>query len=142
MRAVEPLEALRAKIQPLSKKIFLVTMGSIGDYKARADFSSGFFQVGGFEVISGTGYPDVASAVAAAQASGADAYCICSTDDMYVDLVAPLCKELWGKAIILAGYPKDMVEAYQAQGVDVFIHLRANLHDTLSQISELMEVKK
>lgn len=142
MRAVEPLEALRAKIQPLSKKIFLVTMGSIADYKARADFSSGFFQVGGFEVISGTGYQDVASAVAAAQASGADAYCICSTDDMYVDLVAPLCKELWGKPIILAGYPKDMVETYQAQGVDVFIHLRANLHDTLNQISELMEVQK
>jgi len=138
-RAVAKLEALRARIGETKPKIFLLTMGSIAEYKARADFASGFFSVGGFEIISGSGYTQTDEAAAAAKASGASAFCICSTDDNYEQLVAPLCAKLEGP-MILAGYPKDKVDIYREQGIDIFIHLRANLYETLEDLANKMGV--
>lgn len=134
LRAVAALEALRSSIAAAKPSIFLITMGTIAEYKARADFASGFFAVGGFDVISGTGFSDIDSAVEAAQNSGTKAFCICSTDEQYEHLVAPLCEKL-GHIMILAGYPKDKVEIYRSQGIDSFIHLRANLYDTLADLA-------
>lgn len=138
-RAVAQLEALRARISEAKPKIFLVTMGTLAEYKARADFASGFFAVGGFDVVVGSGYTDISEAVAAAKASGAKAFCLCSTDDNYEGLVAPMCEQL-GNTMILAGYPKDKVEDYSRQGIDIFIHLRANLYDTLSDLANKLGV--
>jgi hypothetical protein len=53
--------------------------------------------------------------------------------------VAPLCKEL-GNTMILAGYPKDKIDLYSSQGIDIFIHLRANLYDTLSDLAKKLGV--
>ncbi|HPI24866.1 MAG TPA: methylmalonyl-CoA mutase family protein [Candidatus Cloacimonadota bacterium] len=138
-RAVARLEALRASISESKEKIFLITMGSIAEYKARADFASGFFAVGGFDVISGSGYSEIDEAVAAARASGAKAFCICSTDENYENLVAPLCEKL-GKYMILAGYPKDKTEEYSRLGIDLYIHIRANLYDTLRDLAQKLGV--
>jgi methylmalonyl-CoA mutase len=140
-RSVAQLEALRARIAPAKAKIFLLNMGSVAEYKARADFASGFFAVGGFEVISSNGFSDINEAVEAARASSAKAFCICSTDENYESLVAPLCEKL-GQHMILAGYPKDKVEDYRKQGIDVFIHIRANLYDTLSDLASKLGVNQ
>lgn len=137
-RAVARLEALRASISKSKPKIYLVNMGTISEYQARADFANGFFHVGGFEVISGNGYTDVEAAVAAAKASRAEAFCICSTDENYEKLVEPLCQKL-DKPVILAGYPQDKVDAYRSAGIAVFIHLRANVYDTLKELAEKLE---
>ncbi|MFA7544064.1 MAG: methylmalonyl-CoA mutase, partial [Candidatus Cloacimonadaceae bacterium] len=137
-RAVESLEAFRSRVQAADKEIFLITMGSLAEYKARADFSTGFFQVAGFKVVSGTGYTDIPSALAAAK--DYDAVCICSTDDKYVELVPLLCKGLESKLKILAGYPADKVEDYKAAGIDIFIHIRSNAFDTLYEIASKMGV--
>ncbi|MDD3535947.1 MAG: methylmalonyl-CoA mutase family protein [Candidatus Cloacimonetes bacterium] len=137
-RAVESLEAFRSRVQAADKEIFLITMGSLAEYKARADFSTGFFQVAGFKVVSGTGYMDIPSALAAAK--DYDAVCICSTDDKYVELVPLLCQGLGGKLKILAGYPADKVEDYKAAGIDIFIHIRSNAFDTLYEIASKMGV--
>jgi methylmalonyl-CoA mutase len=138
-RALAGLEALRMNISAAKPKVFLLTMGTISEYKARADFASGFFSVGGFEVIPGKGYTEIEDAVKAARESGAKAFCLCSTDDNYENLVAPLCKEL-GNTMILAGYPKDKIDLYSSQGIDIFIHLRANLYDTLSDLAKKLGV--
>jgi methylmalonyl-CoA mutase len=144
LRAVMKLEELRSSIVKASDnvntKIFLLNMGSIGEYKARADFATGFFQVGGFEVISPSGYKSVVDAVTEAKQSGASAFCICSTDDNYVSLVHEICSALQGLPIILAGYPQDMIETYRANGVDTFIHIRADVYETLSELASIMGV--
>jgi methylmalonyl-CoA mutase len=44
--------------------------------------------------------------------------------------------------MILAGYPKDMVETYKQQGINLFIHVKADVVSVLSQLAELMEVAK
>lgn len=142
-RAMAALEKLRAQIdtQLKNKKICLLNVGSIAEYKARADFATGFFQVGGFEVISDAGHATLEEAVKAARASGAKAFCLCSTDDNYQSLVPELGSLMPGEILILAGYPTDMVEKYKTQGIKIFIHIRADVHDTLGELAKLMEVK-
>jgi methylmalonyl-CoA mutase len=144
LRAVEAIELLRSRIvnSKSYKKIFLLNMGSLAEYKARADFASGFFQVGGFEVESPSGFTNVAEAAEAAKASGAAAFCVCSTDDNYRHLAGELCQALPGKVMILAGYPADMVETYKQQGINIFIHIRADVRATLDELAVLAEVVK
>lgn len=142
-RVVEKLEALRTHISGTSvnTKVFLLNMGTIDEYKARADFAMGFLQVGGFKVISPSGYASVAEAVKAAIDADAAAYCICSTDDKYQHLVPELCGALKGKTMILAGYPTEMVQGYKDKGISLFIHLRADVYDTLTDLAVMMGVK-
>lgn len=145
LRAVQAIEALRARVnnakQIQDTSIMLINMGSLAEYKARADFSTGFFQAGAFNVEGSQAFASVEDAVKAAEESNAAAYCICSTDDNYKSLVPELCAALKGKPLILAGYPADMVESYKAAGIDIFIHIRADLVATLNDLLNLMGVK-
>lgn len=136
----DAVEAYKTKTGS-APKLFLAIMGGVSQYKARADFSQSFFEVGGFDVIypqaeSGSGFDSPEAAVDAAIASGAAVTVICSTDDTYPDLVPPITKQLKEKnpemTVILAGYPKDQVESHKAAGVDDFIFMGANAHKILS----------
>jgi methylmalonyl-CoA mutase len=115
------------------------------DFKARADFSSAFFQMSGFELINPAGYESCEAAIQAAAESKARAVCICSTDALYEELVPVLCEGLkklpHAPVIILAGYPKDKVDSYKEAGVDVFIHIRANAYETNKEILSKMGVE-
>ncbi|MCB5246587.1 MAG: acyl-CoA mutase large subunit family protein [Candidatus Cloacimonetes bacterium] len=144
LRAVAALEKLRSEIvsSEANKKIFLLNLGSLAEYKARAEFATGFFQVGGFDVISAGGFSEVAEAVKAARESGAKAFCLCSTDDNYQQLVPQICSALSNETLILAGYPADKVEDYKQLGIDFFIHLRADALATLTDLAARMEVTK
>ncbi len=135
-RAAEPFEALRRKADAwtaahgVRPRVFLANLGPPRQHKARADFAQGFFEVGGFEIITNNGFPDAETAAAAALASGAPAVVICSTDETYPELVPPLVKAIRKKArdvtIILAGRPADQLEAHRKAGVDEFIYMGAD----------------
>lgn len=145
-RSVAIMEELRTRVEasPADTRIYLLNLGSIAEYKARMDFSTGFFQTAGFPLIESPGFTDLDEAATAAGESSAPAVCICSTDDMYSAHVPALCARLKAldrpPLIILAGYPKDKVEDYAQAGVDLFIHLRANAHDTNKIIANKMGV--
>jgi len=140
LRAVKQVEELRAQISQNAPKIMFLNIGTVAEYKARADFSSGFFQMAGYQVMGDMAFNTVQEAIMAAKDSGADAFCICSTDAKYEEIVAPLCKDLNPSILILAGYPADKVEEYKALGIDVFIHIRANAYDTLKDLARKLEV--
>jgi methylmalonyl-CoA mutase len=120
-------------------------MGSLKQHKARADFSRGFFEVAGFEVVVPPGAKTVEDAAAAALKSGAKAVCICSTDDTYPEIVPALVTALRAQKpnlfVILAGYPTDQVEAHKAAGVNEFIHIRANALEVLTHIAAKLGVQ-
>lgn len=146
LRACMDIEALRNRVLGTKPEnnlsVCMVNVGSLAVSKPRLDFAIGFFQAGSLDVIN-PGFFDTASeAIAAAKASGASSYCICGTDESYLSVVPEVCAALGDKALILAGYPADQVESYKQAGIDVFIHIRANLFDTLSELVNLMEVKK
>lgn len=121
-------------------KVFLANMGPIPQHKARADFTRGFFEVGGFEVIGNDGFATPLEAAEAARESGADISVVCSTDPTYPELVPPYVKAVKeanpAAKVILAGYPKDQVEAHREAGVDDFIHIKADNYAILSGLLE------
>ncbi len=141
-RLAEMFEELRLasenyKVKTGSKpKIFLATMGPLKQYKARADFSRAFFEVGGFEIIYPKGFATTDEAVKAAVDSKARAVVICSTDDTYPELVPPIVKGIKEKSkditVILAGYPKNQIEEHKKSGIDDFIYLGADAHLIIS----------
>lgn len=141
-RAADIFENLRDAVEAYEKKtgakpkLFLANMGPVKQHKARADFSRGFFEVGGFDVVYPDGFDTPDAAVKAALESKAPVVTICSTDDTYPELVPPVVKGLKDKnadiLVILAGYPKDQVDAHKEAGVDDFIFMGANAHDILS----------
>ncbi|MCX7868844.1 MAG: methylmalonyl-CoA mutase family protein [Terrimicrobiaceae bacterium] len=143
-RAAEGYETLRlaalrhAKAHGSPPRAWLACFGPPKQHKARADFSSGFLAAGGFAIEQSKGAASIEEAVEAAAASGAPLVVICSTDETYPELVGPFIAGLRAKCpkalIALAGYPPDHIEAFQKAGVDIFIHLRANCLETLSQI--------
>jgi len=116
-------------------KVFLANLGTAAQFRARADFSKGFFPVAGLDVLDNDGYADPAAAAAAAAASGAAAGVICSTDDTYPERVPAFIQAYRPLApaarIVLAGYPEAQVQAHREAGVDDFIHIRANTYEFL-----------
>lgn len=145
-RAAEPFEDLRVLVEAAGRpKVFLATMGSPAQYKARADFSRAFFETGGFQVVSETGFATVLEAAAAAERSNARIVVLCSTDATYPELVGPLCRSIRSRSartlIVLAGFPEKQVETFREAGVEEFIHLRSNCYETLLRIAERIGVK-
>jgi methylmalonyl-CoA mutase len=144
-RAAEIFEELRFASEDYRKKtghkprVFLAIMGPLKQYKARADFSRGFFEVGGFEVIyPSNGYANTDEAVMKALGSKAEIITICSTDDTYPELVPAIVKGIKSKSpekiVVLAGYPKDQIQQHKASGVDEFIYLGADVYLILSSL--------
>lgn len=141
-RAAEPFEALRDNMKKFEDKegrkaqVFLANNGAVSQYKARAEFSRGFFEVGGFEVIENGSFDTPEEAGKAAVDSGAEIVVICSTDPTYPEIVPDVCnvikKSKPDTVIVLAGYPKDMIETYKEQGVNDFIHVRADILNILT----------
>jgi methylmalonyl-CoA mutase len=135
-RAVGDFERLRQGVAAHVRRtgravrVFLANMGPLSQHKARADFSTGFFQIAGFELTGGPGFDTPVDAARAAAAAGTEIVVICSTDDTYPEIVPAFVRHLrqHGSAavVVLAGYPKDQVADHQAAGVDEFIHVRAD----------------
>ena len=146
-RWTEQFEALRVKTEEHTAKtgekfkVFLANMGPLSQHKARADFTTGFMEVGGFEVLKNDGFDSIEAAAEAAIASGAQAAVICSTDDTYPDLVPPLARAIKAKAphmlVLLAGLPApEFKDAYTEAGMDDCIHIKA---DCLSMIRKIQQ---
>jgi len=149
-RLAEPFEKLRTRTQEYAKKIgktpsiFLANMGPIPQHKARAEFSTSFFQLAAFDVLDNKGFASVDDAISAFKESHANIVVICSTDDTYPDLVPKLARQIKAFSanaiVIVAGYPKDHIEAFKEAGVDDFIHIKSNALAFLENLQQQMGV--
>lgn len=135
-RASAAYEKLREEMDGFTARtgcpaqVFLCNMGPLKEHKARADFSTGFFSAGGYDVISPCGFSSAADAADAFAQSAARIAVVCSTDDKYPTIVPDLVKQLSAKRpdlfVVLAGFPQDQVEAHKRSGVNEFIHIRCD----------------
>ena len=146
-RLTEEFEALRQRTEEYKErngrniKVFLANMGPIPQHKARAEFSTGFMEVAGFEVIGNDGFGSPEDAVQAALAAKADIAVICSTDDAYPEIVPSLARQLKAAdpsmAVMLAGAPApEYKESYDEAGVDDYIHVKANCYQILTKLQQ------
>ena len=144
-RGAEAFEHLRLATERsgIRPKVFLLTYGNLAMRKARSGFATNFFGVAGYEIIDNPGFKTAEEGVDAALAAKADIVVLCSSDDEYAELTQPACQGLKGKvkSIVLAGYPKDMVETYQGYGIDEFIHVKTNVLDSLTKFQKLFGIE-
>ncbi|MBI5380940.1 MAG: acyl-CoA mutase large subunit family protein [Opitutae bacterium] len=121
-------------------KVFLAKIGPVKQHKPRADFSAGFFAVGGFESVGKEAFETAAAAAQAAIKSGAPIVVLCSTDETYPELVPAFAGAIKqanpATTVVLAGLPADaaVVAQFRAAGVDEFIHIRASVRELLANL--------
>jgi len=145
-RGAEVFEAIRLRTERhaasggKTPKFLLAEMGDLKMRKARSSFVANFLGCAGFEVVTQF-FDDVEAAAKGARECTADAVVLCSSDEEYPSLAAPLIQRLGGVPVIVAGYPKDAVNQLQADGVADFIHIRSNAAETLSAWQKRLGVK-
>jgi len=125
-------------------RVFLAKIGPAKQHKARADFSSGFFAAGGFEIDGKKSFATAEEAADAAVASGAVVAVLCSTDETYPELAPVFARRIKSAkpalSVILAGHPGEREAEFRAAGFDDFIHVRSNVRTTLAQMQRLAGV--
>jgi len=135
-RGAEVFEKLRMETEKAARrpKVFLLTYGNLAMRKARSGFATNFFGVAGYEIIDNPGFATAEEGAKAALQSCADVVVLCSSDEEYAELTKPACDLLKGKvkSLVLAGYPKEMVETYKGYGIDEFIHVKTNVLECLT----------
>ena len=122
---------------------WMLTYGNLAMRKARSGFATNFFGVAGYEIIDNPGFKTAEEGVNAALEAKADIVVLCSSDDEYTELTEPACQGLKGKvkSIVLAGYPKEMVDTYKGYGIDEFIHVKTNVLDCLTNFQKLFGIE-
>ena len=120
--------------------VFLLTIGNPGMRKARATFAANFFGCAGYEIIDNTGFKTVEKGVKSALDSEAEIIVLCSSDEEYATLAPLICKGIKFQnkemIILVAGYPKDLVETLKSAGTDDFIHMRTNVLEFLVNLQK------
>ena len=103
-------------------KLLLLKRGDLKMRMARANFSFNFFGCGGFDVVEAEEFAG----------AGADLIVLCSSDAEYLALAQAVCPAA-GVPVIVAGNPKEQIEALKAAGVAGFIHIQSDAVQTLSE---------
>ncbi|MBR3829585.1 MAG: methylmalonyl-CoA mutase small subunit [Bacteroidales bacterium] len=143
-RGAEAFEHLRLATEQSGRrpKVFLLTYGNLAMRRARSGFATNFFGVAGYEIVDNNGFATAEEGVKAALEQKADIVVLCSSDDEYAEITEQACNLLKGKvkSIVLAGFPKEMVETYKGYGVDEFIHVKTNVLESLTGFQKLFGI--
>lgn len=140
--AIEEIR-LRTDRSEIVPEVFLLTIGNPTMRKARAGFASNFFACAGFKIIDNPGFSDAETAIQDALKSNARIVVICSSDDEYPVLVPEIASKLKDKSIlVIAGYPKEHIEAFRKLGINHFIHMKSNLRESLTEFQKLTGIIK
>ena len=70
----------------------------------------------------------------------ADLIVLCSSDAEYLALAQEICPRV-AKPVIVAGNPKDQVDALKAAGVQGFIHVMSDAVQTLTEWQDRLGIK-
>ena len=136
-RGAEGFEFLRMATEKAEErpKVFLLTIGDANWRKGRADFAANFFGCAGYEILNNSGFNTISEGIEAAAEAGAEIIVLCSSDPEYAEYAPDAVKINKGRAIIVvAGYPKKIIEQLESQGISHFIHVRTNILKTLMKI--------
>ena len=151
-RLSEEVEAIRLATERYAESIgdrplaYLLPVGRRGIRSARATFARNFIGCGGFSIEEPVGFSTLSEAYSDLRDIRPDLVVLCSSDDAYADLTPELRSFLSDEgldaAIVVAGYPKDQVQALKSSGVSAFVHLNANLPETLLQLQQLAGISQ
>ncbi|MEA1876033.1 MAG: methylmalonyl-CoA mutase family protein [Bacteroidota bacterium] len=143
-RGAEGFEKLRFETEQADKQpvVFLLTIGNLNMRKARATFAANFFACAGYKIIDNPGFASVAEGMEAARDAKADIIVLCSSDEEYLSLATELVKAPHEAEIVIAGYPKSIMDELHNAGIRHFIHLRSNVLEVLKGFNQLLEISQ
>jgi len=127
-RLAEVFEKIRRRTERHAAKtgrvpqVLLLQRGELRMRMARANFSLNFFGCAGFDVVEAEEFAG----------AGADLIVLCSSDAEYLALAREVCPAAQ-VPVIVAGNPKDQVDALKAAGVAGFIHIQSDAVQTLTE---------
>ncbi len=126
-RMAKPFEDIRRRVEKSGKRprVLLLSRGQVKMRMARANFCLNFFGCAGFEV-------KVSDAL-----EPADLVVLCSSDPEYLALAKEIVPQTKAP-VLVAGNPKDEIEALKAAGIRDFIYLGMNAVETLSRWQEAL----
>jgi methylmalonyl-CoA mutase len=126
-RMAKPFEEIRQRVEKSGKRprVLLLSRGQVKMRMARANFCLNFFGCAGFEV-------KVSDAL-----EPADLVALCSSDPEYLALAKEIVPRTKAP-VLVAGNPKDDIEALKAAGIRDFIYLGMNAVETLSRWQEAL----
>jgi methylmalonyl-CoA mutase len=136
-RGAQAFELLRKKTDNFAADnkrpaVFMFTYGNFNMRIARAQFASNFFAVAGFDLIDNLGFKSLDKGVEAAIESKAEIVVICSSDEEYAEIAPEINDKLKDNAVVVvAGYPKDILDDLKKAGIKHFIHMRSNALESL-----------
>jgi methylmalonyl-CoA mutase len=142
-----PFENLRQRVAGIGERgrVFAACLGDVARYMPRLDFTRGFFQVGGFEVVENGFFTAADDAVKAAAKSGAPIVVLVALDDTYIELAAETLDKLKAMAppplVVVAGGSADLLADLKTRGLDLSINARSNILDVLGELAKGLEVQ-
>ena len=145
-RGAEVHEEIRLATEKSGKKpvVFLATYGNLAMRKARATFASNFFGCAGYEIFPEYFSENIEATLSEIKKSNAAMVVVCSSDDEYgnyaPELIQAIKKSNAETIIVVAGYPKESLEALKNAGADDFIHVRVNVVDTLIKFQKQLGI--
>jgi len=138
-RLSQKIEYIRQKTDQYAQKnqrpkVFILPLGNKSLRTIRAQFACNYFACAGFEVEDNIGFDQVEEGINAAIESKADIIVICSSDMEYPGFAEAVFDKLQYHAIlVVAGYPKALIEEIEAAGITHFIHAKSNLVEDLKK---------
>ena len=143
----EPFEAMRDASDSFEAQrghrpaIALIAVGPPAEHTARVNFTTGFFEAGGFEVHTSPVVQDTQAAADAFAALHAehrvDIAAICAADPRYAEVVpdlAPRRHDAGARTVVLAGRPGEDEQIFRDAGVDRFVFLGCDVVKTLNEL--------
>lgn len=132
MYEVLRMAAARAKAAGQGPRLLQVNLGPSRTYRARADWTTNFFQVAGIEVDAAREFTEVEEAVEAVREARVRVVVMCGTDESYRSWVPELARRCKGlesaPKVIVAGAPGELEAEWRGAGVDDFVHVRVPHH--------------
>lgn len=138
-RLAQPYEKLRRAVWNWKErtgalpKILQANFGPSRTYRVRADWTTAFFQTGGFDVLADKDFKSASEVVAALQGSGAGIVVITSSDESYPTAVPEIATALKAAQpsvyVIVAGAPGESEAAWRSAGVDDFVNVRVGNYE-------------
>jgi methylmalonyl-CoA mutase len=126
-RMAMPFENIRRKVEKSGKRprVLLLQRGDLKMRMARANFCQNFFGCAGFEVH------------ASDKLETADLVVLCSSDPEYLALAKEIVPQTKA-AVLVAGNPKEQIEALRAAGVKDFVYVGVNAVEVLAKWQEAL----
>jgi len=118
-----------AKKSGKTPRVLLLERGDLKMRKARAAFCLNFFGCAGFDVVQSDTLAD------------ADMIVLCSSDAEYLAIAQEVCPKA-SAPVLVAGNPKDQIDALKASGVADFVHVLSNPIETFERWQERLGIKE